>query len=161
VNGFVIDSSTVSYIITASLLFMSQNNYQPPLKLELHCSKRLILLMAVVHGLALIASLINNLPIFFKCVLLIMIVSHFYYQRKQLTSKQCRIEHNETGWLLAENNGFEDIQILPSTVISIVAIFLHFKINNHKQTLLIVSDALSEDDYRCLIVRLKTTLSGE
>jgi len=138
---------------------MPTNKYQSPLRLEIGDSKRLTILMGLIHALALLASVMNSLPIMLKCVLLITVSSHFYVQRKQLKTKHTIIEHNETGWKLAEGDSFEEIQILPSTVISIFAIFLHFKIdNNSKQTLVIVSDTLAEDDYRCLIVRLKTTL---
>ena len=43
--------------------------------------------------------------------------------------------------------------------------FLHFKYRSqaqsmkfaHKKTLLVLSDALADEDYRCLIVKLKTT----
>jgi hypothetical protein len=141
---------------------MPAKKYQPPLQLALNDSKRLIVLMALIHALALLASVMNSLPSILKCVLLIILVSHYYFQLNKLKTKHHRIEHNETGWRLALDNSFEEIQILPSTVISIFVIFLHFKTDNKpKQTLVIVSDALADEDYRCLIVRLKTTLSNE
>jgi toxin CptA len=141
---------------------MPAKKYQPPLQLELNDSKRLIMLMVLIHALALLASVMNSLPSILKCVLLISLVSHCYFQLKKLKTTHQRIEHNETGWRLAMANSFEEIQILPSTVISVFAIFLHFKVDNKpKQTLVIVSDALADEDYRCLIVRLKTTLSNE
>jgi toxin CptA len=118
--------------------------------------------MGLIHGLALLASVLNSLPILLKFGLLIIVVGHFYFQLKTLKTTHHRIEHNETGWRLALDDSFEELEILPSTVISIFAIFLHFRADNKpKQTLVIVSDALAEEDYRCLIVRLKTTLSSE
>jgi hypothetical protein len=130
----------------------------PPLQLELKCSKRLIKLMIFIYTLALVAGVLNSLPALVKLALLTTIAIHGYFTVKQLNTQQYCLEHTETGWRLAIGNEFVDIEILPSTVISIVAIFLHVKIeNNPKQTLVIFSDALAEDDYRCLIVRLKTT----
>ena len=93
---------------------------------------------------------------------MITVSCHFYILHKQLKTKHYRIEHNEQGWTLAEDDKLEAIRILPSTVISIFAIFLHVKNDDKpKQALVITSDSLSDDDYRCLIVRLKTTLSNE
>ncbi|MEI6707590.1 MAG: protein YgfX [Methylococcales bacterium] len=141
---------------------MLTKKYQPPLRLEISDSKRLNKLMILIHGLALLASIMNSLPIILKCVLLIAVSCHFYILHKQLKIKHYRIEHSEQGWILAEGDKLDAIRILPSTVISIFAIFLHVKIDDKpKQTLVIASDSLSDDDYRCLIVRLKTTLSIE
>jgi hypothetical protein len=134
----------------------------PPLRLELKCSTRLIRLMILIHALALVACVLNSLPVFVKFVLLVTIAVHGYIECKRLSTRQYRIEQTENTWQLGEDNAFVGIQILPSTVISIVAIFLQFKTeDNMKGTLVIFSDALAEDDYRCLIVRLKTTLSKE
>ncbi len=134
----------------------------PPLRLELKCSKHLIKLMIFIHALALVACVLNSLPVFVKLVLFMMIAVHGYIECKRLSSRQYRIEQTENTWQLGDCNAFVGIQILPSTVISIVAIFLQFKTeDNAKGALVIFSDALAEDDYRCLTVRLKTTLSKE
>lgn len=133
-------------------------HYQPPLLLQLRYSKRLIKVMGFIHVLALVACVLNNLPLFIKCVLFMAICSHFYCQRQQLKSPRYTIKHTESlGWELADGGEFETVQILPSTVSSIFAVFLHLKKDNKSQkTVLIVSDALTEDDYRRLIVTLKT-----
>jgi hypothetical protein len=133
-------------------------HYQPPLLLHLYASKRLINVLGFIHVLALAASVLNSLPVLIKCGLFIVIGSHFYCQRQRLKNQQYTIKHTESlGWELAENGEFAVVQILPSTVSSIFAIFLHLKKDNKPmQTVLIVSDALAEDDYRRLIVMLKT-----
>lgn len=134
----------------------------PPLRLELKCSQRLIKLMIFIHALALLACVLNSLPVLVKFVLLVTIAVHGYVDGKRLTNRQYRIEQTENIWQLSEGNAFVGIQILPATVISSVAIFLQFKKEDGKTgALVIFSDALAEDDYRCLIVRLKTTLSSE
>jgi toxin CptA len=136
-----------------------QKNYSLPLQLTLNRSKRLTNFIKFIHVLALAACVMNSLPVIVKCVLLLAISSHFYFQLNGLKSQPYTIKHSETlGWELAEANNFVAIQILPSTVISIFAVFLQFqKENKAKHSLVILSDALTEDDYRRLIVKLKTT----
>lgn len=129
-----------------------------PLRLVINESKRLNQLMVFIHSLALIASVMNSLPISLKGVLLITIGSHFYI--KYRIAKRYCIEYSETGWKIAEGEEFTTIEILLSTVISTVAIFLHFKTDSKpNNTLVIFNDALAEDDYRSLMAKLKTTLT--
>jgi hypothetical protein len=131
--------------------------HESPLLVELRPSRRLKQVLAVMHLLALASSIANALPIIVKLALTIGIGLHFYLALTRLKSEQYAIRHSETsGWEIASGNDFKPVQILPSTVITLFAIFLHFDKNAHKQSVLIVNDALSEDDYRHLIVRLKT-----
>jgi hypothetical protein len=132
--------------------------HESPLLVELQPSRRLKQLLAVMHLLALASSIANALPIIVKLALVIGIGLHFYFALTRLKSEQYAIRHSEaSGWEIASGNDFKPAQILNSTVITLFAIFLHFDKNAHKQSVLIVNDALSEDDYRRLIVRLKTT----
>lgn len=133
---------------------------EPPLLLELKPSERLKRLLVSVHGLALAASLISYLPVVFKVVLLVIICSHLYFAVKHLNRVCCKIRHSEGfAWEVWAGNGFESVQILNSTVITLFAVILHFKRENaRKQAILILNDALSKDAYRHLIVRLKTTV---
>ncbi len=128
-----------------------------PLLLELKPSQRLKLLLVVMHGLALAASIANALPVAVKLALLAGLCLHFWFVIKRFKSEQRIIKHSDAlGWEVSYGNDFESIQILNSTVITVFAIFLHFKNSAGKQSMLIVNDALTEDDYRRLIVRLKT-----
>jgi toxin CptA len=131
--------------------------HEAPLLLDLKQSRKLRQLLVVIHLLALGSSIANALPITVKLVLLIGICIHFWFIIKQLKTKHYKIKHTESsGWELADGNDFEAIEIINSTVITTFAIFLHFRKNSKKQSLLIPNDALTEDDYRRLIVRLKT-----
>lgn len=131
--------------------------HEAPLLVELRPSRRLKQVLAVMHLLALASSIANALPIIVKLALVIGIGLHFYLALTRLKSEQYAIKHSEaSGWEIASGNDFKPIQILNSTVITLFAIFLHFDKNAHKQSVLIVNDALSKDDYRRLIVRLKT-----
>ena len=124
---------------------------------ELKPSKRLKRLLAVMHMLALGSSIANALPVAVKLALSTGIFMHLRFIIKRLKNEPYKIKHTEAlGWEVSDGNGFEQVQILDSTVITIFAIFLHFSSNAHKRSLLIMNDALSEDDYRRLIVRLKT-----
>ncbi|MGR9013688.1 MAG: protein YgfX [Gammaproteobacteria bacterium] len=131
--------------------------HEPTLLVELKPSKRLKRLLVVIHLLALGSSLANALPVVVKLILTAGINLHLWLTIKQLPSKRYIIKHTEAfGWEISDGSDFEPIQILNSTVTTVFAIFLHFNKNTHKQSLLIINDALAEDDYRRLIVRLKT-----
>jgi len=130
---------------------------EPSLLLELKPSQRLKQLLIVMHALALGASIANALPITVKLLLLTGICIHFRFMIKRLKNEQYKIKHTEAlGWEIAGGNDFKPVQVLNSTVITVFAIFLHFTDNTRKQSVLIINDALNEDDYRRLIVRLKT-----
>jgi toxin CptA len=137
-------------------------NIEAPLLVELKPSERLKWLLIVIHMLALGSSLANALPTAAKLVLLIGICMHLWFIIRRFKNESFKIKHTEAlGWAVlpegsGSNHDFEPIQILNSTVITVFAIFLHFNKNAHKQSVLIINDALSEDDYRRLIVRLKT-----
>lgn len=66
------------------------------------------------------------------------------------------IKHSEKlGWQISNGGDFEVVEILTSTVITTVFIFLQIQ---DKPTIIIANDALSEDDYRRFIVKLKITV---
>lgn len=131
--------------------------HEPSLLVELQPSKRLKQLLVIMHLLALASSIANALPIIVKLALVIGIGLHLYFVLTHLKNDRYTIEHSEaSGWVISDSNDFRPIQILNSTVITLFAIFLHFNKNAHRQSVLIVNDALNEDDYRRLIVRLKT-----
>ncbi|MGZ4998475.1 MAG: protein YgfX [Methylobacter sp.] len=135
--------------------------HEPSLLVEPQPSRRLKQLLVIMHLLALASSIANALPIVVKLALAIGIGLHLYFVFTRLKSDQYAIKHSEaSGWEISDGNEFRSIQILNSTVITLFAIFLHFNKNAHKQSVLIVNDALSEDDYRRLIVRLKITKSA-
>lgn len=125
--------------------------------MELKSSKRLIQLLVVIHALAIGASIANALPIAVKLILLSGIAIHSYRINQRIKTEQYSIRHSDAlGWEIRNNNEFKPVQILGSTVITTFAIFLHISTDGRKQSLLIVNDALCADDYRRLIVRLKT-----
>lgn len=138
---------------------------EPPLIVELKPSKRLIQLMAAAHGLAFAAALANALPMVYKIILVTAVIADLYISIKRLNIAQPTIKYTEaSGWEIDDGNGFEAIRILNSSVLTIYAIWLHVKTRNavgffdhFKRTILIMCDSLSEDDFRRLVVKLKTS----
>jgi hypothetical protein len=136
------------------------------LLLTIKPSKRLNKMVIFVHTLALAASMTNALALSSKVSLFALIGIHCWLTVRRLSAEHYTIKHTEAlGWERSEGSGFASIEILKSTVITTQALFLHFKHTTqaqswksaHKKTLLIFNDALAEEDYRCLIVKLKTT----
>lgn len=134
-----------------------------------------------MHGLALTACLAATLPFIIKGTLFTLIFLQLWYVMKRPKPEPLAIGHTETrGWEVSVGGHIEAVRILPSTVITIAVIFLHYEVQNglvdcslgspgifkgrrilkgsSKKNLLVLSDALSEDDYRRLIVKLKTSI---
>lgn len=130
---------------------------EPPLLLELKPSTQLKRFLVAIHLLALGSSIANALPLAVKLALSVGICLHLWFAVRRLKTQHYSIKHTETsGWEIADGDDFKSVQILNSTVTTIFAVFLHFNHDARRQSLLIVNDALTEDDYRRFIVRLKT-----
>lgn len=139
---------------------------QISLLITLGVSKRLKNCVFFIHALALAACLANALALTVKVGLCALIVMHCRLAVRRLNNENHTIRYSEAlGWELSGGHDFESIQILKSTVITTQVLFLHFKYSFqtqpwksfHIKTLLILNDALTDDDYRFLIVKLKTT----
>jgi len=142
------------------------DKYQATLLLTLKPSKRLKKMVVIVHTLALGASMANALAFAIKISLFTLICMHCWLTVRRLNAEHYTIKHTEAlGWEVSDGCDFASVVILKSTVITTHTLFLHFKYVSqsqswkpgHKKTLLVLNDALAEEDYRCLVVRLKTT----
>ncbi|MGZ8185688.1 MAG: protein YgfX [Methylobacter sp.] len=135
--------------------------YEPELMLELKPSRRLRQMIVFANLLALGACIMNTLPVTVKFSLLTGICIHLWFVIHCLKIERYKIRHTEAlGWEIAADNGFKSVTLLKSTVITIFAIWLHIKRQNaDKQAILVLNDALCKDDYRRLIVKLKTSLT--
>jgi hypothetical protein len=140
--------------------------YKAALVLALNPSKRLKKTIVFVHTLAIVAVMANALALAIKINLFSLIGIHCWRTVSWLSAKNYIIKHTEAlGWELSEGDDFAPIEILKSTVITTQAVFLHFKYRSevqswksgHKKYLLVVNDVLSDEDYRYLVVKLKTT----
>ena len=122
-------------------------------------SKWLICLLVVVYVLALIAAFLNALQLIIQLSLSTFILLHGWFTLKRFVHENWRLYYDdENAWQIIESNSIHSIEILPSTVISKMFIFLHYQMNDQKFYRIIFNDALlpSINDYRQLIVTLKT-----
>jgi len=142
------------------------DKFESDLLLTLKPSKRLKKMVVFIHTVALGASMANALAFAIKISLFAIICINLWLSIRRLNLESYTIKHTEAlGWEVSEGCEFASIEILKSTVFTTVALFLHFKYDSqvqswkpgHKKTLLVLNDALTEEDYRFLIVRLKTT----
>jgi hypothetical protein len=143
-----------------------QNDYKTNLDLSIKPSMNLRKLIVFIHGLAFVASMINTMVFSIKICLCVLVSIHCWITLKRL-SRLSHIKYTEAlGWQLSEGQDFVPIDVLNSTVITTKALFLHFNHRSQgnftkpasKKTLLVLNDALAEEDYRYLIVKLKMTV---
>ena len=136
------------------------------LLLTIKPSRRLNKTVVFIHTLALGAGMANALAFAVKIGLVILICGHCWLTVRRLNAEHYILKHTDaSGWQLSEGNDFTSIEVLKSTVMTTRALFLHFKYAtqiqswavSHKKTRLILNDALTDEDYRRLIVKLKTT----
>ena len=126
-----------------------------PLLIELKPSKKLQKLVAIIHFIAIGASIANALPIAVKVGLVALIGLNYKFNFPKFNNEQRKIKYSEkAGWEISNSGDFEAVEILKSTVITTFIIFLQAK---NQPALLIANDALNEDGYRQLIVLLKMT----
>lgn len=127
---------------------------EPVLILNLKPSRRLKQLLMSIHGLAIIASFGNALALPIQLAVFVAVIGHGYWLIQRLAKSPKTIQHNPAqGWQVDD----QLVQILPSTVVTTLAIFLHYRVLGQRQHILIAVDALTADDFRQLIVRLKTS----
>lgn len=135
--------------------------YDPSLLLELKPSKRLEQLLIFAHVLALGACLAAALPLAIKLALLAGIGLYCWGVIRHLNDFRQTIRYTEaSGWEILDGNDFEPVRVINSTVITVYVIFLQvIRQNAGKKTIIVLNDALSEDDYRFLIVKLRTSVN--
>ncbi len=117
-------------------------------------------MLILIHGLAGGASWVNALPVIVKLLILLAVsislsgyLLHFCYQFQPYILSYTA----DLGWQLCKkNNQLETVQVLPSTVITTELIVLHLQCQQQKtRRVVIFNDALSDKDYRALVVMLK------
>ena len=136
------------------------------LLLTIKPSRRLIKAVVFVHALALGAATANTLALAVKIGLVALVCGYCLLTVRRLNAEHYTIKYTDAGgWQLLEGADFVSIEILKSTVVTTFALFLHFRYGSQaqsrtvspKKTRLILNDALADEDYRSLIVKLKTT----
>ena len=126
---------------------------------QIHQSKLLRRLLALSYVLTISACVFNSLSLAIKLSLVILIVLHGFFTLRKLSCEDWQLDYDEqNGWQLFEFNYLNNIEILPSTVLSRYFVFLHYSSGRKKCYRLIFKDALliNINDFRQLIVMLKT-----
>ncbi len=121
-------------------------------------SNGLIRLLIVGYFLAFSACFLNVLALVLKISLAVLILYHAWKTLKRLACENWQLDFDdENGWQILEASTTKSVQILSSTVLSTIFIFLHYQIENQKVYRLIFKDALlpNINDYRQLLVTLK------
>lgn len=110
-----------------------------------------------LHFLSMLACWLNDLPIQFKLLLALMVITSWRFHRKATEADSTYLRYTPaSGWAISlDNAGYSAVNILPSTVAGKIVTILHFKRENHRKSLVIFKDAVAANDYRRLTVLLK------
>jgi hypothetical protein len=132
---------------------LSHHHALHPARFSVGPSRRLKYALLAGHGLAMVACLISALPWPGKFLLCLMLPVHFYFASNNAGRRQVAIGYLESaGWVIDD----EPVAILPSTVLTPFAIWLHYQPQSaRKKALLIVKDAMPAAEFRRLTVKLK------
>lgn len=149
----VLQKSFSCYGNNTQIPFVMAKINDTPFLAELRPSKNLQRLYVVIHCLALAASVANALPLAVKLVVIVFIGLNCKIGFPRLKHEHRKLKYSEkSGWAISKGDDFVAVIIARTTVITTFFIFLHLE---NKDTVLIANDALTEDDYRQLIVKLK------
>ena len=135
-------------------------NFQQSLLLSIKPSRLLKQVLIALHLLVLFVCWLSAIPAIIKGLITILII---YSLRQVFTGKTdisrcCWLRNNSGGgWEIAEQeHNYQVISILPSTVITSWLTVIHYRTTDQVwQSLVVVRDSLSPDNYRQLIVKLK------
>ena len=131
-------------------------NSAPTLNLLIKASSYQLILVQTLHSIAFAACWFNNLPLLMQIALSTQVIASGVYQYKQPQSDFYLRYSDKNQWSAAFNDQpFQPITILSTTVINQWLVILHFEIQQRSLTRLIFRDSLSRNDYRRLIVELK------
>ncbi|MBM4207419.1 MAG: hypothetical protein FJ190_05165 [Gammaproteobacteria bacterium] len=137
---------------------MTSNKESSPFFAEIKPSKKLQRLVMLFYALALAAGFANALPLAVKLAVAAAIVLSFKFSYPKFQQDQRKLKYSEKrGWELSDGGDYIQVEVLPSTVLTTVFIFLHLR---HQPAMVIANDSLSESEYRQLLVKLKMTATN-
>lgn len=138
---------------------MASKNLQASVSFAISRSSKLMWVIHLSHGLAILACWLNALETIGQIMLSVVLLACWGWQYKQQRNSQAiylRYSPSE-GWAMsAAGHDYQAITLKPTSVINKLLIVLHYTdINRHFKTLLIGNDSMSDQDYRRLLVLLK------
>jgi hypothetical protein len=112
-----------------------------------------------MHIIAASACITNLMAYPLKLPVLMAICINLRLLLQKIKRQKLQITFNEkSGWELLSPNGIELVTVLKSTFISTYIIILRIKSqSSHILTIIVLNDALSEDNFRRFISQLKIT----
>ena len=117
-------------------------------------------LQDALHGVALLACVLNGLSLSYRLLLVVTVLVLWLRSRKRRSHGPCYLRHlPNQGWSLShDGEHYQAISILPSTTTMSLLTVLHYaycETPNKFRMLLILRADTQVDDYRRLYVRLR------
>jgi len=130
--------------------------YATPLLLDIQSSRQLFLLLIIISSLVIVSLLLASFAFYFK-VLFLLLFSFFSFLSCRNINNERRIIWNENNeWEIIEAGVSQNANLLPTSFISQWLSIFNFKLHdNKKKTVLVFADAVHEESFRKLRVRLK------
>ncbi|GAB4269759.1 MAG: hypothetical protein Kow0065_19820 [Methylomicrobium sp.] len=131
-------------------------NNQDVFVVEIGASSKEKRLVKVFALLAIIAVLQSAVALYLKIGLWTVIAYYTFRQLQQIDKIKLTIRFSyRSGWELKQDDSFEMIGILKSTVLTPQILFLHYKLKEKSYYRIIFDDATDPDRFRYLIMQLK------
>lgn len=129
------------------------------LQMEVAVSKWVQGWIVVIHLIAMLVCFLLPINLLMQFGLAVVVCIFAYQDWKKYVIKQANLAikfTNDSGWQLGNRDNYCPIQLLSSSVVTTMLIILHYKSRSRKKkTMLIVKDALSDENFRALTVALK------
>lgn len=134
--------------------------HEPDINIEIKQSNYLLSVMLLLHFFALIACVINALPVWINLLLGLIVGADFFYCIRKYYRRQGGYQlHYSTAnaWQIVwPGQKAESISIQADTLLYKQLVMLHYKNqSNRSYRLLILKDALSEPEFSLLAAQLK------
>lgn len=146
---------------------MSDHHRRPPLRLRPRRSRGLALLLLITHLLAAGVLLLVPLTLMVRALLLLLVVSSlgYGYWAQVLGRSPWSLREatwSEQGWQLGFRNGRQhEAVLLPSTLVSVRLVILHFRVGWLRYPQLILTEEVIDAELlRRLRVRLRLQRSA-
>jgi hypothetical protein len=130
--------------------------YATPLQLDIQSSRQLALLLAVIGALVVISLLIVSFIFYLNILFLFLFLSLVFINYKNINIEKIIVWKEGNKWEITEEGVSINASLLASSFVSQWLTVLNFKLDNKQsKTVLVFTDAIHQDQFRRLRVRLK------
>lgn len=136
---------------------MLLKNLESAMNFTIGRSSRLRQAIDCLHVLSLSACWLSELPLTYRLMLSFLTAASWVFQRKACEADSIYLRYTATeGWAVSfDGEGYLAVTIRPTTVVGRTLTVLHFSADSGNRALVIFNDAMTANDYRGLIVKLK------